>query len=350
MGINSREEAEISSLLSQCPDSTFFMEPSFTKLMADVFRFNFDYLISKDQGGRIRGIMPCFFLKSVLFGKRIVSLPFNFFGGCVTSSQEGLEGVLEQVRALSSSFLYCEIKNTNPLPDDIVKRYRLQLRRQFLTYELPLDDEKDIKRRRKKRFREKLSALERKLSNQLSVKRARSESELIGFYRLMTCEYLKKHHTIPLPFQLFSKFWETFISKRLADLFLLYIDGHLASGIIVLNYRKRMIYQWGAFNLNMSWASPLAILLDRVLHIALAEGMELFDFGLTEKNHDGLRFFKSRWGTEERWLHYYYFLSRAQKIPETGYHSSFLAARRILGIIPVWMGSRLPACLIRQLA
>ena len=326
------------------------MEPKFTELLADVFKFRFTYITARDKKGHLQGVMPCFFLKNVFFGKRLVSLPFNFFGGCAATTPHALNNILEQVKRLSSPCLYCEIKNTELLSPEVAKRYNLLLNRQFLTYVLPLSSQQELEKGLKKRFREKLRSLKLKYGSRLTLKRGTKESDLVSFYSLMVKEYLRKHLMVPLPFKFFSKFWEVFISKKSADLFLLYFDHHLAAGVIVLYYKKKMIYQWGAFNLNLAWASPLTLLLDQMLYLGLEQGLEVFDFGLTEKNHQGLRFFKSRWGTEEKWLSYYYLLSRTEKISPPDYHSSFLTARQILPWLPVFFGKRLPPWVIRQLA
>ena len=45
-----------------------------------------------------------------------------------------------------------------------------------------------------------------------------------------------------------------------------------------------------------------------------ADGMHLFDLGLTARAHEGLRFFKTRWGGVERALPWYYMLAPGESV------------------------------------
>ncbi len=350
MGLSDPQRREITDFLLERPEATAHMEPDFTLLVAELFGLDFRYILSRDPAGRLRGVMPCFLLSSIIFGRRAVSLPFNFYGGCAAESVEALDDLIGQVKRLPVSLKYREIKNTSPLPEKLVSKYSLAVRRDFVGYELPLTGHRDLEQRRRPRFRARLRNLNRQLSGRLTLARGDGEAGLNAFHRLLTREYLRKHHTVPLPLKFFRAILESPSPRKKAELFLLRLDGRPAAGVIVLRFRKSMVYQWGAYELDLACFSPLALLLERLMPRALEEGFEVFDLGLTDTCHAGLRQFKTRWGAEERPYHYYYLLDRDEEPPTLSYHSSFSVLRRLLGATPVHLGGSLPVWMIRQLA
>jgi CelD/BcsL family acetyltransferase involved in cellulose biosynthesis len=326
------------------------MTPIMTELLAEVFGFEVRWLVSRSDGGTLRGAMPCFLLASALFGRRVVTAPFNFFGAGAADGEEAWDDLLAQGRDLAAGGRWLEVKTTEPLPERVVHRFGLQVRAEFLTYEVPLVDEGELERRRQQRFREKLRALRRAFGDRIVVAPAATRADVERFHRLLTREYLRKHRMLALPAALFVRVWETLALTGEAELLLLDLDGRLAAGAFVFRNGGRESYQWGAYELDLGSASPLALLLDEAMRRALRAGRTIFDLGLTARSHEGLRFFKSRWGAVERPLPWYYLLSPGERVPTLSYDRSFALARYAVAALPVALARALPPRLIRELA
>jgi CelD/BcsL family acetyltransferase involved in cellulose biosynthesis len=340
----------IDAFLAASGQNTGLMTPAMTGLLVEVFGFEVRWLVSMAYDGAIRGAMPCFLLGSLLFGRRIVTAPFNFFGAGAAIGIEALSDLLEQARQLAVGRRWIEIKATTPLPEQLVADFGLAPREAFLTYEVPLIDEDDLERRRQSRFREKLRSLWRRLGRSITVAPASDRADVKRFHRLLTREYLRKHRTLPLPLALFVRVWETLSPTGKVELLLLELDGRLAAGVYLFRQGEREIYQWGAYELDFAAMSPLALLLDEAMRRALVAGKMTFDLGLTARSHEGLRVFKSRWGAVERPMTWYYLLSPGERLPDVSYDRSFPVARSVIAVLPAGVASVLPPRVIRELA
>jgi CelD/BcsL family acetyltransferase involved in cellulose biosynthesis len=341
---------EIAAFLAATGEPPSLMVPAMVDVLADVFAFEIRWLVSRADDGAIRGAMPVFLLSSSLFGRRVVTAPFNFFGAGAAAGDEAWNDLLQQVSALAVGRRWVEIKATSPLPNRAVERFGLVAREAFLTYEVPLLDESDLELRRHPRFRTRLRSLRRTLGERIVIRSAGGEADVDRFHRLLTREYLRKHRTLPLPAALFLRAWEAFAPDGGVELLLLDLDGRLAAGAYLFRAGTREIYQWGAYDLGLAGCNPLALLLDEAMRRALAAGRATFDLGLTARSHEGLRFFKSRWGAVERPLTWYYLLSRGERLPDVSYDRSFAMARRLIAVFPAGLARALPPRLIRELA
>ena len=327
-----------------------FTRPVFTGVLRDVFGFRFRYLLSRARNGEVRGAMPCFDLASVLCGRRLSTAPFNFFGGLHASDETAAHDLLVQARRAAVARRWVEMKLTAPLPQELVAEFGLAVRYDFLTFEVPLEGEGEMERRRHPRLRERLRALRRQLGRRLVVAAAARAEEVAAFHRLLTREYLRKHRMLPLPFALFRRVWQELGPAGGAEVLLARIDGRLAAGAFLLQDGDRVRYQWGAFELALGHESPLKLLLDEAMRRAVAQGKGFFDLGLTARTHAGLRFFKTRWGGVERALPWYYLLAPGERVPQLSYHSSFGAVRQALRWIPPPLLRLVPPGLFRHLA
>jgi hypothetical protein len=67
------------------------------------------------------------------------------------------------------------------------------------------------------------------------------------------------------------------------------------------------------------------LLVYNAIRIASEEGYRIFDFGITDRQQDGLRRFKSKWGATESDVHYSYVLGQPEE------HGSSSRAVRLAG-------------------
>ncbi len=76
---NSDEKAWDEYVLNH-PDSTFYHQTGWKHVVEKSYGHKPYYLLAKEDGV-IKGVLPLFFMKSLLFGRKLVSLPFAPYGG-----------------------------------------------------------------------------------------------------------------------------------------------------------------------------------------------------------------------------------------------------------------------------
>ena len=74
------EEGEWDAYVLKHPNSTFFHQIGWRNAVQKTYKHKPVYLVAK-EGGEIRGILPMFLMRSVIFGKKLVSVPFAPYGG-----------------------------------------------------------------------------------------------------------------------------------------------------------------------------------------------------------------------------------------------------------------------------
>jgi FemAB-related protein (PEP-CTERM system-associated) len=97
---------------------TFFHLLDWRNVIARNFGYEPFYLYA-EEGGQIQGILPLFLVKSLLFGRSLMSLPVCVYGGLVSRSQEASALLLAQAQELArrKDVSHLEIRG-NPYAED----------------------------------------------------------------------------------------------------------------------------------------------------------------------------------------------------------------------------------------
>src|SRR5258707_10764160 len=65
------------------PSGTFFHLLTWREILRKSFGYEPVYLWVRDSSGRVRGLLPLFLVKSMLFGRSLVAMPVGVYGGAV---------------------------------------------------------------------------------------------------------------------------------------------------------------------------------------------------------------------------------------------------------------------------
>src|SRR6185369_6373053 len=158
------------------------------------------------------------------------------------------------------------------------------------------------------------------------------QTSLRKFYDLLTDEYKFKHLMLVQPFRLFR-----LVAEALPDRFHLCVaklKDKIIGGAIILRFKDVDYYLWGAYDQKFEEISPLTLVLAEAMKRARDAGSKSFDLGVTSRSHEGLNFFKSRWGGVCEPLNYYYMANRDEDVPHLDYFNSFRTARQALKFVP----------------
>ena len=317
-------------------------------MIADCYSLEPYHLLASDS------LLPLFLVKSPLFGRKLTTQPFNFYGGLLSASEESARTVVDNARDVwkRTNARYLEIKNVQRLNTDLVKKFNLIERSPVVRYVVPLQESaEEFDKQLKRRFREKIHRLQRQASSAgLTIEDVgpNAEISLREFYDLLTDEYKFKHLMLVQPFRLFQQ-----VAKALPDLFHLYIariKDKAIGGAMILRFKNVDYYLWGAFDQKTEEISPLTLVLAEAMRQAREAGSKTFDLGVTSRSHEGLNFFKSRWGGECESLNYYYLANNPEDVPHLDYFNSFRTARQLIKYVPRRMIQRISPLVINWLA
>jgi FemAB-related protein (PEP-CTERM system-associated) len=265
-----------------------------SQFAASVFGFDLHRLVSRDETGRLTGVMPLVEQRSPLFGRRLVSLPFFNYGGPLGSSPEAERLLIEQSAALARSLgvRILEIR-------DDVPREGLPARQDKVTVELELPSSPEALGK----------ALGSKLRSQ--VRRADRESpevafgglDLVGEFYPVFAATMRDLGTPVYP----RRFFETLLGRLGADctVVVVRLRGRPAAAAILTHYRQRTEIPWAASLQELRATSVNMRLYWECLVHAIDRGSRVFDFGRSTVDAGTYRF-KLQWGGRPRPLYWVY--------------------------------------------
>lgn len=303
------------------------------------------YLMAHRHGA-VTGLLPLFDVRSRLFGRSLVSLPFLNGGGLLADDQPSAHALLEHVDKLvrSGRYRYGELRQRKALDDQAGE---LPCRQHKVAMRLPLTDDPD---RLFQRFKGKLRSQIRRpakagaraqiINGANVVKR-----DIDAFYKVFA-ENMRDLGTPVFPRSLFQETIDGFGGR--AWLALVWMDGHpAAAGLMVGSDRS----------IEMIWASSLRIfnrlsvnmlLYWEAMATAIRQGYRTFDFGRCSLDGPTHRF-KAQWGAEPVPLHWYYIKGRGE-IPDINPgNPKFKAAVRTWQYLPVALANRIGPMVARNL-
>lgn len=145
----------------------------------------------------------------------------------------------------------------------------------------------------------------------------------------------------PQPYIYFESLWNVLRLNNHIDILYALYNGQVISSILILKYNNTFYYEYGATNKKKLVYRPSHFLLWESIKMAHKSGYLHYDFGRTQKNNQGLRSFKDKWGTKSINLCYCYF-------PKTT-HAMNLQNNIFLKNIMSYFTKILPLCVCQRL-
>ena len=78
--LRKEEENAWDSYVHNSNNSTFYHQLGWRNVVARTYKHRPVYLVAKENG-ELKGVLPLFLMKSMIFGKKLVSVPFAPYGG-----------------------------------------------------------------------------------------------------------------------------------------------------------------------------------------------------------------------------------------------------------------------------
>ncbi len=305
------------------------------------------YIVLKDEEGHIVGGMPLFLIKGIFNSMRMTSLPCAQTCNPLFGSQPEYDEILKYLNYLIREYRcdYAEIRTTSEI-ELATKSYKTKIENYsiyLLDLERPLDE---VRRSFHKSCVQR--PIEKASRSGLELIEGNTEADLRDFYNL----YLtmrKSYGLLPQPFTFFSALWTELHPRGHMDLWLAKYSGRIASSLLLLKFKERVTYEYGASLPDLLNTRPSHFLIWEAIKKAVMTGYKEFDFGRTSDDNLGLSDFKSRWGTKRRSLTYYLIYNGVAVKPAR----ENLLARKIMSILvsssPAWLCERTGQVLYKYL-
>lgn len=289
----------------------------------NAYGFTPHYVLSTDRSDPPHAL-PIFEIRSILTGRRGVSLPFSDYCDPLVPDHRALLYMLEWVYSYGkkNGWAYVELRTRKELPEGLTPSET------FFLHDLVLQPgpEKMLKT-----FRDSTARNIRKAQKEgVEVRVDASIGGMKEFYRL-NCMTRKEHGLPPQPYRFFELLHEHLISKDCGFLVLAGKPGTVMEGNLFLHFGDRVYYKFGASDRTFQDLRASNLAMWEGIQRAAKSGFRTLCFGKTETFHDGLRQFKNGWGTRETRIQYVkYDLGKGEYVINpsrvNGFHNGFFRA------------------------
>lgn len=258
------------------------------------------YLIAR-RGGEVTGVLPLVYIKSLLFGRTLTSLPFLNYGGVLATAPDSAKALIEgsRLEAVSRRCGHVELRH-------IAAQFRDLPRKQHkVSMRLPLGpglwDRLDRKVRNQIRKAEKSG---------LTVERG--GGELVDDFYTVFARNMRDLGTPVYSRRLFEEVFRVFPER--ATMHVVRLDGRpVAAGV---TYRTARMTQlpWASSIRDYHALCPNTLLYWDTIQYASDAGCAVFDMGRSTPQ-EGTFKFKQQWGAEPLPLNWEYQLQRSPAVP-----------------------------------
>lgn len=302
------------------------------------------YLIAR-RGRSMTGILPLFDVKSRLFGRALISVPFLNGGGVIANDDASAVALIRHAQNLMHEVgcRYVELRHraTNAMLDDLV------CRRHKVAMPLALPSNPDelfenFKAKLRSQIRRPVKAGARaQLINGSNI----VERDIQSFYQVFA-ENMRDLGTPVFPISLFRETLSTFGDQ--AWLAIVWLDGHPAAVGLLVGFGTSIEMVWASSRRCFNRLSVNMLLYWEAMRTAIDQGCQVFDFGRSTADGPTYRF-KEQWGAKPIPLHWYY-LGSKKDIPDVSpTNPRFHLAVRAWKTLPISIANRIGPAIARSL-
>jgi len=294
----------------------FFHSSAWAKVLSDSYGYR-PLFFTLFQDERLLSLIPVMEIKSILTGRRGVSLPFSDYCVPIIHEKGHFENILNDIIKYGTKrrWKYVELRGGNEFLDTISPA------KWFYRHTLDLGRDADIIFRS---FKGSTRRNIRKAVNEnVQAHISHSLDSVREFYRLNAIT--RKHHGLPpQPFSFFKNVHKHIIFKKKGLVVLASFKGRTIAGAVYFHFGRRAIYKYGASERKYQNKRPNNRVMWEAIRWYAEKGFEDFSFGRTEPENDGLLQFKRGWGPRETVLRYYkYDLREASYVVDHSKPSTF---------------------------
>lgn len=262
------------------------------------------YLVAR-RGPDLVGVLPLVLVRSRLFGRSVVSLPFLNYGGILAKEPAAVAALANAAREVGTDFgaSHVELRHrTCQLPAFPRRQHKLAMTLQLSASTDELWNSVDRKVRNQVRKAQKAN---------LSV--AVGGTELVDEFYVVFARNMRDLGTPVYPKQLFGLTLSAFPER--ARVFVVRHESTPVAAGITIAFRDAALNPWASSLRDFRHLSPNMLLYWTMLEQAVAGGAATFDFGRSSHG-GGTHQFKLQWGAVEQPLCWEYVLLSRSHPPD----------------------------------
>jgi FemAB-related protein (PEP-CTERM system-associated) len=290
------DAARIEAFVRAHPDATPFHLPAWSQAVEKGCGQKALFIVAEDGDGTLAGVLPLSEIRSVLFGKALVSSGFAVGGGVLANSESIAQQLLESAlnHARSAGFSTVEMRG-GPVQGDgwhVDTETYLGFSR-----DLAKDDDAELLAVPRKQRAEVRKALGFKLS----VETGSTKQDRDAHYDVYATS-VRNLGTPVFPRALFDAMLDAFGDE--ADILTIRHEGRAIASVLSLYWRGTVLPYWGGGTADArTWRANDLMYYGLMLHARKAKACTRFDFGRS-KAGTGPAAFKRNWGFEPQPLSY----------------------------------------------
>lgn len=311
----------------------FALQPAWLRVFSSAFGHR-PYFLEARCGGRLTGVLPLAFVRSVLFGKRLASLPYLNTGGVLAHDDATARLLVDHAVALADSL---RVKNLELRQETAVEHSKLTDRltsKVHLRLALPATPEALWSG-----FKAKLrSQIKKPLGNADLTFHTGSHELLTEFYGVFSAN-MRDLGTPPYSPRLFSEILRHFPAE--AELCLVRCGGEAVSSALLVHGPGTTQVPSASTLRSANKLSANMFLYWKLLERSIRRGQTAFDFGRSTIGA-GTYDFKKQWGAEDCpavWQYYVREGNISDLRPDGGKYALFIRMWKRLPIgLTRWIG------------
>jgi len=317
------------------PGASLYHLYGWKKVVEDTFGHRTRYLLARGSASEILGVLPLVELKSRMFGRMLVSMPFFNYGGILAANDEArralLAAAIEAAKEIRANFL--EIR------DDEDWNQELPRKTSKVSMRLPLPgDPADL-----------WKGLGSKLRNQIQRPRKEGMTATVGGEELLDAFYdVFAANMRDLGTPVYSRSFFRNILRQFPDRTWIACvragDTPVAAGFLA-GFNSQLEIPWASSLRAYNRQSPNMLLYWQCLEFACQRGFKVFDFGRSTMGESTFKF-KEQWGAKPHQLYWHYWLPTGGDIPQVNpsnrkYEAAIGAWRRLPLPVTRWLGPKI---------
>jgi hypothetical protein len=284
-------------LLLSYPNCSIFHSSNWARVLNESYGYTPLYF-SELNSNRLMTLIPMMEIRSVLTGKRGVSLPFTDYCELIMSQKYSFQVSLDQLieYGRKAGWKSIGMRSGNSLTQDI------PFSSFYYGHTLNLSQsEENIFSQFRKGTK---SSTNKAIREGVKVNICKSLESIAEFYRL-NCIKRREHGLPPQPFYFFKKIYEHILSKDLGIVVLASYNKTTIAGAVYFHFKDNAIYKYAASDKTYQKVSANNLIMWEAIKWYTRNGYNSLCFGRTEIENKGLLQFKNGWGANEHLIHYY---------------------------------------------
>jgi CelD/BcsL family acetyltransferase involved in cellulose biosynthesis len=279
------------------PESSIFHHPAWLHVLAECYGYRPFVVAVCDETGQIKAGLPLMEVRSLVTGRRWVSLPFTDYCAPLHDDEESLHQLTRDLVTLYQAGSVPKIEIRWELP----ALSAIQLHPAYYLHTVKLDSDPQVVMKGFKRTnRQNIGTAEKR---GVHIERGTEPEHLRRYYGMQ--RETRRRKGLPVqPWKFFELLGENVLAQGLGFVLLAYKDAQCLAGGLFLHWQQTLTYKYAASSGEGQQYRPNNLLSWTAMRWGCENGFTVFDLGRTDLENAGLRRFKKGWGAQESPLTY----------------------------------------------